>query len=314
MPPAVQGGDGRIAAHRDRIADQVAFVAHALADQVRVCLPLGESLVAAAQVTPDPLRPHLHETANDLVTMRALLDGTDQKLRGWEWGYLNRLYDSSLLTLNGHTGWVLATTFDTDGTRLVTGSDDQTAKIWDAMTGAELFILKGHKGRVVAASFNADGTRVVTGSDDQTAKIWDAMTGAELFILKGHKGRVVVPADAEVVGDGADGHVGEQAEGVAFEGVGEAAVGPGEADRGLADEAAVAAAEPGHGQPQFDGLAADGHGADDAVFGPVADDVGGLAAGAAVVLLVLDEVQREDAVVRRRPFAAVLSKSEGAVE
>ena len=40
-----------------------------------------------------------------------------------------------------------------------------------------------------------------------------------------------VPADLEVFGDGLDGHVSEQAEGVAFEGVREAAEGLGELDR-----------------------------------------------------------------------------------
>jgi len=61
-----------------------------------------------------------------------------------------------------------------------------------------------------------------------------------------------------VVGDGLDGHVGEEVEGVAFEGVGESAEGLGEADRGLPDEAAVAAPEAWHGQAEVDGLAAEG--------------------------------------------------------
>ena len=96
--------------------------------------------------------------------------------------------------------------------------------------------------------------------------------------------------------------------------MGEAAEGPGEADRGLADAAAIAAAEPGHGQPQLDGLAADRHGADGAVFGPVADDVGGLAVGTAVVLGVLSEVERHDAVVGGRALAPVVAKAERAIE
>jgi WD40 repeat protein len=56
----------------------------------------------------------------------------------------------------------------------VTGSADQTAKVWDAKTGAELLTLKGYMPAGIVA-FSPDGTRIVTGST--TAKLtllWDA--------------------------------------------------------------------------------------------------------------------------------------------
>jgi len=123
---------------------------------------------------------------NNVIAMRALLDGADPKLRNWEWHHLNRLCDPSLLTLKGHTDRVNAASFSADGTRIVTGSWDNTAKVWDTKTGAELLTLKGHTNSVNAASFSADGTRIVTGSWDNTAKVWDTKTGAELLTLKGH--------------------------------------------------------------------------------------------------------------------------------
>ena len=70
--------------------------------------------------------------------------------------------------------------FSPDGTRIVTGSDDKTAKVWDARTGTPLLDLKGHTGEVTSVSFSPDGTRIVTGSEDKTAKVWDARTGQEL--------------------------------------------------------------------------------------------------------------------------------------
>jgi hypothetical protein len=73
-----------------------------------------------------------------------------------------------------------------DGTRIVTASGDQTARVWDAKTGAELLQLKGHAGAVSSVAVTPDGTRIVTGSGDQTARVWDAKTGAELLQLKGH--------------------------------------------------------------------------------------------------------------------------------
>ena len=61
-----------------------------------------------------------------------------------------------------------------DGSRIVTGSDDRTARVWDANTGAELLQLKGHDGSVLGVAVTADGSRIVTGSSDTTARVWDA--------------------------------------------------------------------------------------------------------------------------------------------
>ncbi len=112
---------------------------------------------------------------NNLRVMRDLLDGTTPKMRNWEWRYLNRLCDPSLLTLKGHRGKVNAASFSPDGTRIVTGSGmnekSGEAKVWDAKTGAVLLTLKGHTDIVTAASFSSDGALIVTGSYDNTAKV-----------------------------------------------------------------------------------------------------------------------------------------------
>jgi sugar lactone lactonase YvrE len=76
--------------------------------------------------------------------------------------------------------------FSPDGTRIVTGSSDATAKVWDAQSGTELLTLKGHSSTVNSVAFSPDGTRIVTGSSDYTAKVWDAQSGKELLTLKGH--------------------------------------------------------------------------------------------------------------------------------
>ncbi len=54
-----------------------------------------------------------------------------------------------LLELKGHTGGVTSVAFSPDGTRIVTGSQDRTAKVWDARTGTPLLELKGHTGEVI---------------------------------------------------------------------------------------------------------------------------------------------------------------------
>ena len=73
---------------------------------------------------------------------------------------------------------------------MVTASEDQTARLWDAATGKALVTLEGHTGPVISAAFSPDGTRVVTASWDQTARLWDAATGKALVTLDGHTERV----------------------------------------------------------------------------------------------------------------------------
>jgi hypothetical protein len=80
--------------------------------------------------------------------------------------------------------------FSPDGTRIVTGSADQTVKVWDARTGTPQLELKGHTSWVYSVAFSPDGTRIVTGSEDRTARVWDARTGTPLLDLKGHTGLV----------------------------------------------------------------------------------------------------------------------------
>ena len=67
---------------------------------------------------------------------------------------------------------VVSAAFSPDGARVVTASDDGTARIWDAASGKELAPLGGHTSEVASAAFSPDGARVVTASQDGTARIY----------------------------------------------------------------------------------------------------------------------------------------------
>ncbi|EMD30754.1 hypothetical protein CERSUDRAFT_120326, partial [Gelatoporia subvermispora B] len=61
-----------------------------------------------------------------------------------------------------------AVTFSPDGTRIVSGSRDNTIRIWDASTGQALLEpLEGHTDVVSSVAFSPDGTRIVSGSYDK---------------------------------------------------------------------------------------------------------------------------------------------------
>jgi WD40 repeat protein len=81
-----------------------------------------------------------------------------------------------------------------DGRRILTGSSDNTARLWDTATGRQIRSLKGHTGYVSSVAFSSDGERLVTGSVDTTARIWDTATGKALRVIRGHAGPVYTVA------------------------------------------------------------------------------------------------------------------------
>jgi len=68
---------------------------------------------------------------------------------------------------------VVSAAFSPDGTRVITASEDGTARVWDAANGQPVTGPLAHQDWVVSAAFSPDGTRVVTASTDKTARVWD---------------------------------------------------------------------------------------------------------------------------------------------
>ena len=60
----------------------------------------------------------------------------------------------------GHKGTVTQAAFSPDGTRVVTASEDNTARVWRADGTGEPVVLKGHESGVQSAAFSPDGMRV----------------------------------------------------------------------------------------------------------------------------------------------------------
>jgi WD40 repeat protein len=79
------------------------------------------------------------------------------------------------LVLPGHRRAVRALAFTPGGDRLISGSADGTARVWDVRpdrTGLSPVILDGHTGGVFSVAVSPDGSHVLTTSDDGTARVW----------------------------------------------------------------------------------------------------------------------------------------------
>jgi WD40 repeat protein len=107
----------------------------------------------------------------------------DGSVRLWRTGH-------APVVLSGHSGPVTALAFSPDSKTLATASEDGTAALWDAETGAYRLPLDRGATAVMDVAFSPDGTRVLTANDDSDSRLWNAGSGQLLHRLRGHFFRV----------------------------------------------------------------------------------------------------------------------------
>jgi WD40 repeat protein len=127
----------------------------------------------------------LRMTGFDQKGQLILAAGLDHSVSVWD-----SLTGAYKLHLVGHHGSVGSAMFSPDGSRIVTASDDMTARVWDVNTGGGRAILQ-HEGKVGMAVFSPDGQRILTASHDKMARLWNANTGVLLTVLSDHEDAVL---------------------------------------------------------------------------------------------------------------------------
>jgi WD40 repeat protein len=114
----------------------------------------------------------------DLVTMRSPREIT-QLLSTALW---SNIPIHCVQTLQGHANTIGCLVVDGDS--IISGSWDNTIKIWDKNTGNCIQTLQGHTAPIQCLV--VDGDSIISGSQDKTIKIWDKNTGNCLQTLQGH--------------------------------------------------------------------------------------------------------------------------------
>ena len=100
-------------------------------------------------------------------------------LSRWEPRSNNHPTDFSLKTIfEGHVGQVLSLDWSPDGKRLVSGSFDNTVKIWDPSTGGMAMELK-HDSHVGAVAFSPSGKQLAALGCNGVIQVWDARSAYE---------------------------------------------------------------------------------------------------------------------------------------
>lgn len=125
------------------------------------------------------------------IALRLLTCGADGVVRVWEPDKEDQLKWFEAGTLRGHQNSVLEAAFDASGEKLVSASQDGTARIWirnsfgkqTRTPWQQLSVLRGHRGAVKSAQFSPAGDRVLSRGEDGNIRLWNTLPDREVGTL-----------------------------------------------------------------------------------------------------------------------------------
>ncbi|GMH58853.1 hypothetical protein TL16_g02702 [Triparma laevis f. inornata] len=86
----------------------------------------------------------------------------------------------------GHTHWVNSIKVSSNGSRLVSASEDTSVIVWDIESGDKIRSLEGHSNAANTVDISPNNKMIVSGSDDNTTKLWSMDNGELLHTFEGH--------------------------------------------------------------------------------------------------------------------------------
>ncbi|KAG5716196.1 hypothetical protein E4T56_gene10766 [Termitomyces sp. T112] len=158
---------------------------------IQARLNILHNILCAEERISTSIAAGLLSNATDVKDMKERADDLVKKLHAVLYVKDDKVFcGAQLQEINGHTNQVTSVAFSPDGKSIVSGSFDQSVRVWEASSGAQLKKLNGHTDQVTSVAFSPDGKYIVSGSEDQSVRVWDVSSGAQLQKLNGHAGWV----------------------------------------------------------------------------------------------------------------------------
>jgi WD40 repeat protein len=99
--------------------------------------------------------------------------------------------DNIELVTGGHSDTVRCVAFAPDGTKIASGGDDGSVRIWSATNGTLIQTIAADTvGSVRGVAFSPDSLKIISGGEDTNAYIWNVASGVKLVTCAGHTDRI----------------------------------------------------------------------------------------------------------------------------
>nr|GMD79368.1 autophagy-related protein 16 [Ipomoea batatas] len=92
--------------------------------------------------------------------------------------------------ITAHEGGCASTIFEYNSSKLISGGQDHTIKMWDTNSGSLSNTLHGCLGSVLDLSITHDNRSIIAASSSNNLYVWDVGTGRIRHTLTGHKDKV----------------------------------------------------------------------------------------------------------------------------
>jgi len=90
-------------------------------------------------------------------------------------------------SLKGHSHFVSDVVISSDGQFALSGSWDNSLRLWDITAGTTARRFVGHTKEVLSVAFSVDNRQIVSGSRDRTIRLWNTLAKCKYVIDEGHQ-------------------------------------------------------------------------------------------------------------------------------